>query len=114
MPRRLTNKFTHRITFQQLVEKRDELGQLIDTGGEAEWQDVKSVYAMVKTLQGREYFAAAATQSENTTRFVIRYTTGLNSHMRISYSNRIFDIVAPPINDDELFQTLTIITRERL
>jgi SPP1 family predicted phage head-tail adaptor len=100
-------KLRHRITFQSLIELEDELGQQI---GE-EWVDVKSVWSMVKTLQGREYFAAAATQAEKTVRFVIRYTTGVDETMRILYKGKPYEIIAPPINDDEVNKTITIIAR---
>jgi SPP1 family predicted phage head-tail adaptor len=76
------------------------------------WQDVKTVWAMVKTLKGREFYQAAAVQAENTTRFVIRYTVGIDNTMRIKYNNRIFKIISPPINDDERNITLTIIAKE--
>lgn len=100
--------FRHRITFQTPTVVKDELGQ-----EEIEWTDSKSVWAMIKTMQGREYFAAAATQSENTTRFVIRYTSGIDSNMRILYKGRVFEITAPPINDNEENKTLTIIAKEK-
>lgn len=96
-----------RITFQEYVSGTDSDGFPIE-----QWQDVKAVWAMIKTLQGREYYAAAAVQAENTTRFVIRYTKGIDNKMRIKYGERIFDIVAPPINDDEKNVTMTIIAKE--
>ena len=103
-----TGKFRHRISFQKLGTTQDELGQDV----EGEWETVASAWAMIKTLQGREYYAAASAQSERTSRFVIPYQKGLDSTMRIVYDNRIFDIEQPPINDDEMNKTLTIIVRE--
>lgn len=103
-----TGQFRHRITFQKFNSIKDELGQQTD----GEWQDVTSAWAMIKTLKGREYFEAAASRSEATSRFVIHYQLGIDGSMRILYDGRIFDIVEPPINDDELNKTLTIITRE--
>lgn len=102
-----SGSFRHRITFQEFVNGTDSDGFPIE-----QWQDVKTAWAMIKTLQGREYYQAAAVQAENTTRFVIRYTTGINNKMRIKYGERIFDITAPPINDDEKNTTLTIIAKE--
>lgn len=99
-------KMNKRITFQEFVSGTDSDGFPVES-----WADVKTVWAMIKTLQGREYFAAAAVQAENTTRFIIRYTTGLNTDMRISYNNRFFDIQSI-INDDEKNVTMTIIARE--
>ncbi|MBT2736162.1 phage head closure protein [Bacillus sp. ISL-7] len=102
-------EFKHRIIFQQINIVKDELGQELK-----EWTDFKSVWCMIKTIQGREYLAAAATQNENTVRFVVRYASDIDSSMRIVYKGRLFEIVAPPINDDEQNKTLTIITREKV
>lgn len=98
--------FRHRITFQSFNETTNENGFPVQ-----DWTDVKTVWAMIKTLQGREYYEAAATQNENTVRFVIRYTTGINPDMRIKYKERTFEILSI-INDDELKKTLTIIAKE--
>lgn len=105
-----SGEFRNRIIIQHFVSIEDELGQEVD----GEWIDLKSVWASIKTMQGREYFAAAATQAENTSRFIIRYTSGVTNDMRIVYNGRIFDIIQPPINDDELNKTLTILAKERL
>lgn len=103
--------FRHRITFQQYDENAtNENGFPVEDENE-KWSDVKTVWAMIKTLQGREYYEAAATQNENTVRFVIRYTTGINPDMRIKYKDRAFEILSV-INDDELNKTLTIIAKE--
>ena len=103
-----TGKFRHRISFQKLGTTQDELGQDV----EGEWETVASAWAMIKTLQGKEYFDAASAQSERTSRFIIPYQRGIDTTMRILFDNRIFDIVQPPINDDEMNKTLTIIARE--
>ena len=104
-----SGQLRYQITIQRFDPLKDELGQ--ETEGE--WKDLKKVWADIKTMQGREYFAAAAIQAENTYRFIIRYTDGITSDMRIVYKGRIFDIVQPPINDDELRKTITIITKEK-
>ena len=103
-----SGQFRHLITFQKNMVTQDELGQ--ET---SEWQDFKSAMAMIKTLQGREYFEARQTQSETAVRFVIRYTPEIEGDMRILYDGKTYDIVAPPINDDELDKTITLITKVR-
>lgn len=108
MPKKLSNQFKHRIMIMRSVIYEDELGQGIE-----QWQEVKSAWAAIKTMQGREYFAAASTQNENTTRFVIRYTTGIKPNMRIIYKESIYDIQSV-INDDEANKTLTIIAEEKV
>lgn len=69
------------------------------------------VWAKVKTLQSKEYFNAKATQSENTTVFVIRYRKDIDEDMKILLNDRVFEIVSL-INDDEKNITITIIGRE--
>jgi SPP1 family predicted phage head-tail adaptor len=69
-------------------------------------------YTQVFTLQGREYFSAAAVQAENNVRFLIRYTKKeLTSDMLIEFKGKLYEIVAPPINDSEANKTITIIAR---
>lgn len=110
MARRLTNLFRHRITFQKYDEDAtNENGFPLEES--QRWTDVKTVWAMIKTLQGREYYEAATTQNENAVRFVTRYTSGINPDMRIKYKDRTFEILSV-INDDELNKTLTIIAKE--
>lgn len=100
--------YRHRITIQKLERVQDDLGQ--DTG--EEWTDVAKAWAMIKTLQGREYYAAAQAQVEKKSRFIISYQPGITSDMRIIYNDRIFSIDEPPINDDEMNETLTMIVSE--
>lgn len=107
-PNNHTGLYRHRITIQKLVRQQDDLGQ--DSG--EEWVDVSKHWAMIKTLQGREYYAAAQAQAEKKSRFVIPYEPGITSDMRILYDGRVFDIDEPPINDDEMDKTLTIIVSE--
>lgn len=98
--------FRHRITFQEFTETTNKNGFPVQ-----DWTDVKTVWTMIKTVSGREYYEAAATQNENTVRFVVRYTSGITPDMRIVYKGRPFDIVSV-INDDEMKKTLTIIAKE--
>jgi len=102
-----SGRFNKKITFQLNQETENAMGDTV-----TDWVDVKVMWAMVKTTKGREYIQAAAVQGENTVRFVTRYTTGLTNDMRIVYKGRTFEIIAPPINDDELDKTLTIMAKE--
>ncbi|MBB5356650.1 SPP1 family predicted phage head-tail adaptor [Anoxybacillus mongoliensis] len=106
MSRRLTNQFKHRITIQAQVGEQNENGF-----SSQEWQDRHHLWAAIKTLRGREYHEAATTQNENTVRFVVRYTAGITSDMRIQYKDRTFEIVSV-INDDERNVTMTIVAKE--
>jgi len=100
-------KLDKRITFQDFkLVKQDGMTQEV-------WEDFKTVYAMVRTISGREFYQAASVQNEYTKRFVIRYSAGkdINEDMRIKYKNRTFDIVSI-INDNERDETLTIMVKE--
>jgi SPP1 family predicted phage head-tail adaptor len=101
-------KLNKRITFQRFIEGKDADGFPLE-----EWQDVKTCWAMIKTLKGREYFQSATTQNENSSRFIIRYTTGLHPDMQILYKGRTFEIESI-INDDEMNKTLTIICKDMM
>lgn len=95
--------FNKRIAIQSEVGGTDQDGYAIDG-----WSTVKNVWAMVKPLSGREYVQSKTTNSETITRFVIRYTKGLTTKMRIVYGGRVFQIDSI-LNDDEQNKTLTLI-----
>ncbi|WP_249710654.1 phage head closure protein [Bacillus cereus] len=103
-----TGDFRNRISIEQPVVIKDELNQVIETS----WQELKKAWSMIKTVKGSEYVEASASQATRIYRFVIPYTTGITEEMRIKMKERIFDIIEPPMNDDEMYQTLTIIAKE--
>ncbi|HHT7228337.1 phage head closure protein [Bacillus thuringiensis] len=103
-----TGDFRNRISIEQPVVIKDELNQVIETS----WQELKKAWSMIKTVKGSEYIEASASQATRVYRFVIPYTSGITEVMRINMKNRIFDIIEPPMNDDEMYQTLTIIAKE--
>lgn len=105
-----TGDCRNRIIIEEPVVIKGELNQVIETS----WQEVKRAWAMIKTVKGSEYIEASASQSTRIYRFVIPYTTGITELMRINMKNRIFDIIEPPMNDDEIYQTLTIIAKEHV
>lgn len=102
-----SGSFNKWIIFQLNQETENNMGDII-----TDWVDIKEMWAMMKTVKGREYVQAASVQGENTVRFITRYTTGLTNDMRILYDERVFEIIAPPINDDESNKTLTIMAKE--
>ncbi|MED3275054.1 phage head closure protein [Bacillus thuringiensis] len=105
-----TGDFRNRISIEQPVVIKDELNQVIETS----WQELKKAWAMIKTVKGSEYIEASASQSTRIYRFVMPYTAGITELMRINMKGRIFDIIEPPMNDDEMYQTLTIIAKEHI
>ncbi|PGM94538.1 phage head closure protein [Bacillus cereus] len=103
-----TGDCRNRIIIEQPVVIKDELNQVIETS----WQELKKAWAMIKTVKGSEYIEASASQATRIYRFVIPYTSGITEEMRIKMKNRVFDIIEPPMNDDEMYRTLTIIAKE--
>jgi SPP1 family predicted phage head-tail adaptor len=106
-PNHHSGRFNNKITFQHYTQTENDMGDTIN-----EWTVHSERWAMIKTVQGKEFVQAASVQGERSVRFVIRYAKGLTNDMRIKYDGRMFEIIAPPINDDELNKTLTIMTRE--
>ncbi|WP_240909015.1 phage head closure protein [Bacillus paralicheniformis] len=91
---------------------------LIDEEGfsEKNWRVEATVWASVKTVQGREFYQAASPQKERTTRFIVRYSNRMDTllkekSLRIRYKDRLFDVKSV-INDNEANVTFTIMTEE--
>ena len=83
---------------------------------ERSWQVVATVWAKAENLRGREYYAAAAVQAENTVTFTIRYRPGVDTGLRllfqgkhyritavdnVKYENRFIEIKAREVETDE-------------
>lgn len=88
---------TQRILIEQRVKTDNSRGEVTYSWIPFSGTSNGKVYAQVNTLRGREFFAAAQTQSEITTRFRIRYRTGIDETMRITWKGVLYDIKAPPI-----------------
>lgn len=76
-----------RITLQSRSTGVDAVGQ-----ASATWLDVATVWAQVHTVRGREFFAAAQTQQEQTVKVRIRYRSGVTTDMRLMWEGRPHDI----------------------
>ncbi|MEF2965038.1 phage head closure protein [Paenibacillus sp. M1] len=115
-PNSHSGRFNKRITLYGPVVTQDEIGNEIETFGE-----ICTLWSMVKTTKGTEYFAAAQTNSVNTVRFVVRYSKYLEeifkkekSKFEVEYKSVRYDVQGYPINDDELNKTFTIIAEGRM
>ena len=82
-----TEELKHKITLQKLITFTNENGF-----EEEVWQDYLTVWSAVSNLIGREYFAAAAVQSEKTVKFTIRYLQGITDYMRILFEDKQYNI----------------------
>lgn len=99
------------------LNKRISLVKLVEGGTDSSGYPTEpiikefKVWAMVKSISAREFFEAKATQSEDIKRFIIRYRKDIDSDMDIVYKGETYEIVAPPINDNEENITLTLMAR---
>lgn len=84
-----SEELKHRITIQVLETLTNENGFEIET-----WVDFRDLWAAVTNLHGREYFAAAAVQAENTVKFTIRYTDEIDTTMRIFFKGKQYNITS--------------------
>jgi SPP1 family predicted phage head-tail adaptor len=107
-------KYKHIVTFQKLVETTNEYGEII-RDGDTNWEDFIKARVGIYPISSKEIVQAKMTESEITHRIQMRYdpTFVINSHMRIKYGSRIFDIVSPPINYQEANREIEMLCKER-
>ena len=82
-------KLRHRITIEAPTAVQDQYGEPVEG-----WTPFVSVMASREDLAGREWFAAQQTQSEVTTRFVLRYVAGVTTTMRVALDGVVYNIVS--------------------
>lgn len=75
----------HRITIQTPTYGQDASGGVTMT-----WSDVKTVWAEITPLQGREYWEAQQVNAEIQGKIRMRYFNGLNPAMRVKFGDRYF------------------------
>ncbi|MBW8382217.1 MAG: phage head closure protein [Youngiibacter sp.] len=79
----------HRIKIQRIAITTNENGYEVESH-----EVVKTVWAKVSNLHGKEFFAAKAVQSDNTVKFTIRYISGLDQSMQILFQEKIYNITS--------------------
>ncbi len=86
-----TGKFNRRITIQKQECNGDEIGFQ-----SPELSDFHTCWAAVKTVRGREYWAAREQHEENTLSFKVRFCRKLaeinKTDYFIKYKNKIYNI----------------------
>lgn len=83
-------ELNRKITFQAFTITQDPVtGEITES-----WTDHVSVFAKVEPLVGREYFAAAAVQAEDTTKFTMRFRGDLDTAMRIVFDGQNYNITS--------------------
>lgn len=91
-------------------DARDATGDPIE-----QWSTYCTRRASVEPLSGREYFAASQFQSNLSVRMRLHYdeqTALIDAKMRVSWGNRLFNIVAPPINPNEANREIILMCEE--
>jgi SPP1 family predicted phage head-tail adaptor len=96
-----------RVTVQQRSTSVDSFGGQAQT-----WIDICTVWAEIRTLNGRELMAASAMQSEVSHEITVRYRSELTNPkavaaMRILFKGRIFNIHSS-VNVDERNEIITL------
>ena len=84
--------YTKKIEVQQYTESQDKIGNDKQT-----WTTLCTLWSKIEeNTKGKEYYAAAQTNSENDIIFKVRYTKALEnkltSELRIVYNGAKFDI----------------------
>jgi SPP1 family predicted phage head-tail adaptor len=102
-------KYRHIIEIQRNDKVRDSYGRITDS-----WTPVTTTRAGIFPISGRDVFTRDFVESEISHRIHIRYDPAhvINSQMRILFENRIFHIIAPPINFQEKNIELQILCKE--
>lgn len=77
----------HQVTIQQRQTTQDEYG-----AQSTAWADVKTVWAAVEPLNGRELLSAQTVHSETDTRITVRYTS-ISTANRIVFEGVVYDIL---------------------
>lgn len=76
-----------RVNIMAKTSTQDAYGQSVVT-----WVLVASVWANVKQIRGREFFAAAQINQETTVKFTIRYLDNITTLNRLEYNGKAYDI----------------------
>lgn len=99
-------KMRHRITFQWQNGDKDTLGGYSDE----DWEDVKTVWAQVSPISGREYLSLVR-ETTVSHKIYTRYHANIKPTMRIRFKDRIFRIISV-IDWEERHEGLTIMCEE--
>ena len=84
-----------RVTLQKPVAGVDAYGRPVrDT-----WEDVATVWARVRPLTGREYFATEVVNNVATFSIHIRHRKDVENNWRIIHGSTVYEIKGTPINE---------------
>lgn len=82
-------RLDQKITIQHKVTTRDEYGAEVET-----WVDLKTVYASVQPMAGRDYLLGKTLADEIELSIRVRYTEGILPRMRVIHGSKFYDIIS--------------------
>lgn len=91
-----SGRLRHSIEIQAATKTDGAAGNPEET-----WATIATCRASIRPLRGREFVEQFQVNADLTHEIRIRYFDGLTSKHRILFGNRIFHLVAPPINVNE-------------
>ena len=91
------------IVIQRLTKTSDGIG-----GAASTWSTAYTLNAKAKDLSGNEIYTADRIETIATFEFIIRYISDITTKDRVSYNNRLFNIVRVE-NIDESSQWMRLI-----
>lgn len=97
----------HRVTIQATTAVQDTSASYAES-----WNDVATVWARVRPMNGREYYAMQQAQSSVSHEVVVRFRRGVTTANRLKLDSRIFDIEGV-VNYDERNEWMILYCTER-
>lgn len=104
-------KYRHIVTFQRLTENQNTYGEKAKNL-DANWLFAFKARVGIYPISGKEILTEEVRKGEITHKILMRYTKNVDSSMRILFGNRIFEIVSPPINFQEMNLEMQLLCRE--
>jgi len=95
-----------RVQLQGRVTTRGNDGSVTRT-----YLTLATVWASIRPVRGREYWAAQQVNAEITHEVMVRYQARFRPTARIQYHNRIFDVLAA-ISPDEGHDAMVLMCKE--
>ena len=95
------------VTFEDYVPEQDSDGIVVGDGWVAAFGG-RPFRASIEALSGRELIAAAAVNSEITTRIRMRWMAGVTARMRVKHRGEVYNIKAPLPDPHSRQQWLTL------
>jgi len=100
--------YPHRVTIHALTTSQDDMGATVEA-----WAALRSVWAKIRPLAGKEARENARTQATMTHEVYLRsWWSDLKPSMRVVYQCRTLEIVAPPKNVNEAGTETYLLCRE--